>query len=69
MSAAAIAPPMCARYYRDKAVTWLWPNRFAIKRLGIIAGLPDEGKGQIYFLPLPQASNWAATRPMSKNSV
>jgi hypothetical protein len=47
MSAAVIAPPMCARYYRDKAVTWLWPNRFAIKRLGIIAGLPDEGKGQI----------------------
>jgi putative DNA primase/helicase len=30
------------------AVTWLWPNRFAIGKLGIIAGLPDEGKGQIF---------------------
>jgi putative DNA primase/helicase len=28
-------------------VQWLWPNRFAIGKLGIIAGLPDEGKGQI----------------------
>jgi AAA domain len=30
-----------------KAVSWLWPNRFAIGKLGIAAGLPDEGKGQI----------------------
>jgi hypothetical protein len=29
------------------AIEWLWPNRFAIGKLGIIAGLPDEGKGQI----------------------
>jgi hypothetical protein len=29
------------------AISWLWPNRFAIGKLGIIAGLPDEGKGQI----------------------
>jgi hypothetical protein len=28
-------------------VTWLWPNRFALGKLGIIAGLPDEGKGQL----------------------
>jgi hypothetical protein len=27
------------------AVDWLWPNRFALGKLGIIAGLPDEGKG------------------------
>jgi hypothetical protein len=30
------------------AVQWLWPNRFALGKLGIIAGLPDEGKGQIF---------------------
>jgi hypothetical protein len=24
---------------------WLWPNRFALGKIGIIAGLPDEGKG------------------------
>ena len=29
------------------AVEWVWPERFAIGKMGIIAGLPDEGKGQI----------------------
>jgi hypothetical protein len=29
------------------AIEWLWPGRFAVGKLGIIAGLPDEGKGQI----------------------
>jgi DNA polymerase I-like protein with 3'-5' exonuclease and polymerase domains len=29
------------------AIEWLWPDRFAVGKLGIIAGLPDEGKGQI----------------------
>ena len=29
------------------AVEWLWPGRFALGKLGVIAGLPDEGKGQI----------------------
>jgi hypothetical protein len=31
-----------------KAIEWLWPDRFAIGKLGLIAGLPDEGKGQIF---------------------
>jgi DNA polymerase len=26
---------------------WLWSDRFAIGKIGIIAGLPDEGKGQV----------------------
>ena len=30
------------------AIQWLWPNRFALGKLGILAGLPDEGKGQIF---------------------
>jgi AAA domain-containing protein len=30
-----------------EAIEWLWPDRFAIGKLGLIAGLPDEGKGQI----------------------
>jgi hypothetical protein len=29
------------------AVQWLWPQRFAVGKLGLLAGLPDEGKGQI----------------------
>jgi DNA polymerase bacteriophage-type len=30
------------------AIDWLWPNRFALGKLGIIAGLPDEGKGLVF---------------------
>jgi hypothetical protein len=29
------------------AVEWLWPNRFALGKLGLIVGLPEEGKGQV----------------------
>jgi putative DNA primase/helicase len=29
------------------AVDWLWPGRFALGKIGLIAGLPDMGKGQI----------------------
>jgi hypothetical protein len=29
------------------AVEWLWPSRFALGKLGLIVGLPDEGKGQV----------------------
>jgi putative DNA primase/helicase len=38
---------VCAAVVTMNAVTWLWPNRFALGKLGIIAGLPDEGKGQL----------------------
>jgi putative DNA primase/helicase len=30
-----------------QGVEWLWQDRFALGKLGLIAGLPDEGKGQI----------------------
>jgi putative DNA primase/helicase len=29
------------------AVDWLWPDRFALGAINLIAGLPDMGKGQI----------------------
>jgi putative DNA primase/helicase len=29
------------------AVDWLWPGRFALGKIGLVAGLPDYGKGQI----------------------
>jgi hypothetical protein len=29
------------------AIQWLWPNRFALGKLAILGGLPDQGKGQI----------------------
>ena len=28
-------------------IDWLWPGRFALAKFGLIAGLPDMGKGQI----------------------
>lgn len=39
---------VCAADVTMEPVTWFWPNRFAIGKLGIIAGLPDEGKGQLF---------------------
>ena len=30
-----------------RALDWLWPDRFAYGKLGLLVGLPDEGKGQI----------------------
>jgi hypothetical protein len=30
-----------------KAVKWLWQNRFAVGKVGLIAGLPDQGKSQV----------------------
>jgi hypothetical protein len=38
---------VCATEVKMSNFTWLWPNRFALGKLGIIAGLPDEGKGQL----------------------
>jgi putative DNA primase/helicase len=36
-----------ASSYKMTVIRWLWPDRFAIGKLGIIAGLPDKGKGQV----------------------
>jgi putative DNA primase/helicase len=36
-----------ASTFEIKAIQWLWPDRFAIGKLGLIVGLPDEGKGQV----------------------
>ena len=30
-----------------RAIEWLWAKRFAVGKIGVIAGLPDEGKGQM----------------------
>jgi putative DNA primase/helicase len=39
---------ICAADVKIKAIEWLWPDRFAVGKLGILAGMPDEGKGQIF---------------------
>jgi hypothetical protein len=36
-----------ASSYKMAAVSWVWLNRFALGKLGLIGGLPDRGKGLI----------------------
>jgi AAA domain len=36
-----------ASTFTMEAIEWLWPNRFALGKLGLIVGLPEEGKGQL----------------------
>jgi hypothetical protein len=31
-----------------EVVDWLWPDRFALGEIGLLVGLPDEGKGQVF---------------------
>jgi DNA polymerase I-like protein with 3'-5' exonuclease and polymerase domains len=38
---------MRAADVKIEAIDWLWPDRFALGKLGIIAGLPDEGKSAL----------------------
>ena len=34
-----------ASAYAIRGITWFWPGRFALGKLGLIGGLPDKGKG------------------------
>ena len=38
------------------SIHWLWPNRFASGKLGLITGLPDEGKGQLLWYIIAQVT-------------
>jgi hypothetical protein len=51
---------ICAATIKMKIITWLWPDRFAVGKLGIIAGLPDEGKGQTLAFIAAQITNGGA---------
>lgn len=54
-----------ASSYKMTIIKWLWPDRFAIGKLGIIAGLPDEGKGQTLAYIAAQVTN-GGEWPMSE---
>jgi DNA polymerase len=52
LARAVVAPAGNLESIRASSVTireisWIWPGRLAIGKLGLIVGLPDEGKGQI----------------------
>jgi hypothetical protein len=36
---------VCAADEEIEDYEWVWPGRFALKKIGLITGLPDEGKG------------------------
>jgi putative DNA primase/helicase len=40
-----------------EAIDWIWPDRFALGKLGIIAGLPDEGKSTLLCYIAGRLSN------------
>jgi hypothetical protein len=40
-----------------EALEWLWPGRFALGKLGLIAGLPDEGKGLLTTAMVARVTN------------
>ena len=51
------------------AIEWLWLNRFALGKVGIIAGLPDMGKGQMLAYIAAQATREDREGPVSKAEI
>ena len=43
----AVLQSVRASTVKMMAVDWIWPDRFAFRKLGLLVGLPDEGKGQV----------------------
>jgi putative DNA primase/helicase len=41
----ALLESVCASDVEIEDYDWVWPGRFALKKIGLIVGLPDEGKG------------------------
>jgi putative DNA primase/helicase len=39
---------VCAADIEMAEITWVWPGRLAFGKVGLLAGLPDEGKGQVF---------------------
>lgn len=46
--------------FEMEALDWLWPNRFALGKVGLIVGLPDEGKGQLLCNMAARVTNASA---------
>jgi DNA polymerase I-like protein with 3'-5' exonuclease and polymerase domains len=42
---AALLESVCAADVEIEDYDWVWPSRFALKKIRLVVGLPDEGKG------------------------
>jgi hypothetical protein len=49
-----------ASTFEMEALDWFWTNRFALGKIGLIVGLPDEGKGQLLCYMVAQATQAGA---------
>jgi putative DNA primase/helicase len=45
-----------ASTFKMRSIRWLWNNRFALGKLSLIGGLPDQGKGQITSFMMAKAT-------------
>jgi DNA polymerase len=39
---------VCAAEVMMRSIQWIWDGRFALGKLGLLAGLPDEGKSMLF---------------------
>jgi putative DNA primase/helicase len=45
-----------ASTFKMRSIRWFWNNRFALGKLSLIGGLPDQGKGQITSFMMAKAT-------------
>jgi DNA polymerase I-like protein with 3'-5' exonuclease and polymerase domains len=51
-----------------EAIDWLWPGRFALGKLGLLVGLPDEGKSTLLCYVAGRLTNPALAWPNDEGS-
>jgi putative DNA primase/helicase len=58
-----------ASSFEMEALDWLWPNRFALGKVGLIVGLPDEGKGQLLCYVAAQITRAGGSWPLEEGAA
>jgi len=54
---------VCAADEEMVAIDWVWPGRFALKKIGLITGMPDEGKGVLLSDIIARVTNAGSEWP------
>jgi putative DNA primase/helicase len=55
--------------FEMEALDWLWPNRFALGKVGLLVGLPEEGKGQLLCYMAAQITRVGGTWPIDEGAA